>query len=229
MPFFQTNGVAAAAGFSSSALDLARFAQWQFRLLQGGAKELLKPSTLKEMQRVQWINPDGKTTWGLGFVVDDDGGTRVVGHDGSCPGYRTVVIIEPKSKWGAVVMVNAAGIDPWDYAARIMKIMRQYEAQKSFTTASPRKLSDYAGLYNGMDWGSETVYLPWKGHLVSMYFPTGDPTGNAPRLLAPTSVPDQFRMVRTDDLPGQLVEFERNASGQVTRVLVNKNATEKVR
>jgi hypothetical protein len=36
-------------------------------------------------------------------------------------------------------------------------------------------------------------------------------------------------MVRTDDLPGQLVEFERNASGQVTRVLVNKNATEKVR
>jgi hypothetical protein len=126
-------------------------------------------------------------------------------------------------------MVNAAEINPWDYAAKIMKIMRQYEAQKPFANTSPRKLSDYAGLYNGMDWGSETVYLPWKGHLVNMYFPSGDPTGGAPRLLAPTAVPDQFRMVRTDELPGQLVEFERNASGKVTRVLVNKNAIQKVR
>ncbi|RZA06807.1 MAG: class A beta-lactamase-related serine hydrolase, partial [Moraxellaceae bacterium] len=34
MPFFQANGVTAAAGFSSNVADLAAFAAWQFRLLK---------------------------------------------------------------------------------------------------------------------------------------------------------------------------------------------------
>lgn len=229
MPFFQTNGVAAAAGFSSSALDLARFAQWQFRLLKGGAKELLKPSTLKEMQRVQWVDPDGQLTWGLGFVVSDEGGIRLVGHDGSCPGYRTAVVIDPKSKWGAVVFVNTTGINPWDYAAKIMKVMRQYEAEKSVTPSAGVTLADYAGLYNNMDWGSETAYLPWKGRLITLSFPSNDPTGSSPRLFAPTSTKDEFRFVRKDDLPGQLIRFDRGAAGKVTRVVINSNASEKIR
>jgi CubicO group peptidase (beta-lactamase class C family) len=229
MPFFQANGIAAAAGFSSSALDLARFAQWQLRLLKGGAKELLKPATLKEMQRVQWINPDGRATWGLGFVVSDEGGNRVVGHDGSCPGYRTVVLIEPQSKWGAVVMVNAAGINPWDYATKMMKIMRQYEADKTIPPKSPRGLSDYSGLYDGMDWGNELVFLPWKGRLLTFGLPGTDPTGTSPTLYAPTTTPDQFRLFRKDELPGQLIRFERDASGNVIKVVTNDNSTKKVR
>ena len=67
LPFFQANGINAAAGYSSNVIDLARFASWQFRLLKGEQKEILKSSTLKEMQRVQWMNPDGKLTWGAWF------------------------------------------------------------------------------------------------------------------------------------------------------------------
>ena len=61
MPFFQARGVAPAAGFASTVEDLARFAQWQFRLLRGGVTEVLKANTLREMYRVHWVDPDFET------------------------------------------------------------------------------------------------------------------------------------------------------------------------
>ncbi len=229
MPFFQANGIAAAAGFSSSALDLAKFAQWQLRLLNTGTKELLKPSTLKEMQRVHWINPDGSVTWGLGFVISTQGESKYVGHGGSCPGYRTFVQIEPKTKFGVVVMVNAAGVSPEKFTAGIFKILNRYQSDKAETAKAPRSLTDYAGIYNDMDWGSEQVFLPWKGRLFAMSFPSNDPVGTNPVFLKPTANADEFRYVRKDDLPGMIVSFERDASGKVKRVWRNSNYSEKVR
>ena len=117
MPFFQAKGIAPAAGYSSNVIDLAHFASWQFRLLNNGSKEVLRPSTLKEMQRVQWMDPDGKLTWGLGFAVFQQNGTTYVGHGGSCPGYRTSLTLSPKSKIAVSCMINAQGTNPDKYAA----------------------------------------------------------------------------------------------------------------
>jgi CubicO group peptidase (beta-lactamase class C family) len=66
---FFTDGVTAAAGFTSTVEDLAKFASWQFRLLENGGEEILRSSTLKEMQRVHWMDPDWELAWGLGFSV----------------------------------------------------------------------------------------------------------------------------------------------------------------
>ncbi len=96
---FDAKGITAAAGFSSNVEDLARFASWQFRLLNNGGTEILKSSTLKEMHRVQWADPDWKTYWGLGFSVSQQDGITIVGHGGSCPGYRTTLQLDPKEKW----------------------------------------------------------------------------------------------------------------------------------
>lgn len=227
MPFFQANGIAPAAGFSSSALDLARFAQWQLRLLNSTTKELLKPSTLKEMQRVQWIDPNGDVTFGLGFVVENVDGSKIAGHDGSCPGYRTSVTIQPKSKIGVVVMVNAAGVNAGNYSDVIMKILNRYSDSK--TEKSSVNLADYAGRYDGTDWGSESVYLPWKGQLITFGLPTASPINERPRLFKPTSTPGDFRAVRQDELQGQLIQFERDSNGKVKRVVYNSNYSEKMK
>jgi CubicO group peptidase (beta-lactamase class C family) len=72
LPFFQANGIAPAAGFTSTVLDLGKFAQWQNRLLKSNTPEVLKQSTLREMQRVQWYDPAGNNNWGLGFVVNNE-------------------------------------------------------------------------------------------------------------------------------------------------------------
>ena len=59
--FFQTDAIAPAAGYASTALDLARFAGWQLGLLEKGGKDVIAASTLREMQHVHWMDPDWKT------------------------------------------------------------------------------------------------------------------------------------------------------------------------
>ena len=126
---FDTKGIKAAAGFSSNVEDPARFASWQFRLLNNGDAEILKSSTLKEMHRVQWVDPDWKTYWGLGFSVTQPDGITIVGHGGSCPGYRTILQLDPKEKMAYTVMINAGGENPDLFA----KEMRERIFRKEFS------------------------------------------------------------------------------------------------
>ncbi len=67
---FNTRGITPAAGYTSTVEDLGKFASWQFRLLRTGEASVLKAPTLREMQRVQFMDPDWKTSWGLGFAVE---------------------------------------------------------------------------------------------------------------------------------------------------------------
>ncbi len=112
MPFFQTKAMAPAAGSASTALDLAKFASWQFRLLAtGGGNDVLSANTLREMHRVHFVDPDWETTWGLGFSVWHRDKTTFVGHGGSCPGYRTELLLQPDSKIAAIAMANTFDAD----------------------------------------------------------------------------------------------------------------------
>ena len=65
---FNAEGIGPAAGFSSTASDLAKFASWQFRVLDG-KDEVLKPNTLREMHRVHFLDEDWSPAWGLGFSI----------------------------------------------------------------------------------------------------------------------------------------------------------------
>jgi CubicO group peptidase (beta-lactamase class C family) len=148
MHFFQAKGIAPAEGYSSNVIDLARFASWQFRLLNHGNNEILRPPSLKEMQRVQWVDPDGKLTWGLGFVVYQKDGTTYVGHGGSCPGCRTSLTLTSKTKIAVSMMINAQGTDPDKYITAIFDILRKVK-DISDTSKSNIDLETYAGDYDG--------------------------------------------------------------------------------
>jgi CubicO group peptidase (beta-lactamase class C family) len=124
---FQTRAIAPAAGYASTVEDLARFAAWQFRLLDsawGTSAELipgasiLRPTTPREMQRVHRVDPElfaGEGShWGLGFGIypEDEqqtAETTFVGHGGACPGFRTSLRLQPDTKFAAIVMINAEG------------------------------------------------------------------------------------------------------------------------
>ena len=74
-----------AAGLASTALDLAKFASWQFRALDNRDSSVLSGYTLKEMQRVNWVDWDRTTMWGLGFMNWRYKDWTLVGHSGGCP------------------------------------------------------------------------------------------------------------------------------------------------
>jgi CubicO group peptidase (beta-lactamase class C family) len=226
LPLFQAKGIAAAAGFSSTVEDLARFASWQFRLLEKGGEEIIKASTLREMHRVHWVDPDWKTTWGLGFSVWEVDGKTMLGHGGSCPGYRSTLTIDPNKKQAFVVMINASGVSPSRYATGMREILKKAK-DKAKEEKAAVDLEDYAGLYDSQPWWGETAILPWQGKLAMFGLPSGNPAESLTLLKHIEG--DTFRRVRKDETLGEEVVFERDKAGKVVRMWQHSNYENKIR
>lgn len=224
IPFYFVNGIAPAAGYASTVEDLAKFASWQFRLLQNGGKEVLAVNTLKSMQRVHWLDQDWVTTRGLGFSVSKRNGKIFVGHGGSCPGYRTQLYMCPKDKIAVIVMTNAQGVSPSAYAREIFDILAPQieETQKSPGKAKKidPALRKFIGRYD-RPWGGETHVMALDGELVTVSFPTDNPSRSITKL---KHIKDNvFKRVRRDGVLAEKVIFEIGPDGQVTRMVRNSN------
>ena len=228
--FFQANGIAAAAGFSSNVTDLANFASWQFRLRDKVAAEILKPATLKYMQQVHWTNPDWKTTRGLGFgVYKGSNGNTWVGHGGSCPGYRSTLQLDLKSKMAYAVMINAGGTSPLSYVRGIHAILakvkpatdkKEDEANRSIA------LTDYVGNYSVQPWWSEGYIGVWGEHLVYLSLPSRSP--GADMTMYKHIEGDTFRRIRDDGELGETLLFIRNDQGKVVSYKSHTNIYNKI-
>ena len=173
-PFF-TRGITAAAGFTSSVNDLANFASWQFRLLENGGNEILAANTLREMQRVHWVDPDWNTTWGLGFNVSRSDDTTFVSHGGGCPGYITSFTMVPQQKIAAIVLTNAGDGPAGSMAVNLLNTIGP--ALKKATEDGKEEIPDfsnYEGNYDARPWGGEIAVRQWGDHLVVIDIPGKD-------------------------------------------------------
>jgi CubicO group peptidase (beta-lactamase class C family) len=215
LPLFHARGLTAAAGFSSNVEDLARFAVWQFRLLKNGGKEVLKVATLREMQRVQWTDPDGKNSWGLGFGVGRDGTTNIVGHSGVCPGYLSALSLAPASEVAVVVMANANDNDSLARYSRPMRQILLKGLKLPLAPSGPDKpdLTSYSGRYGNQPWGSELVVQPWGTGLAVLSLPNANPAEDMG--LLKHAAGDSFRYQRADGSLGGEIKFKRDGSGKV--------------
>ena len=177
LPFLQVKGIAPAAGYASTVEDLARFAAWQFRLLQYRSTEVLAPNTLREMHRIHFVDPSGSPTWGLGFVASRDGKKNFVGHGGSCPGYQTSLLLEPDERIAVTVMTNGIDVNAGRLSRGSYAIMAPaIAAARDSTPPKPAdsSLAAYTGTYDEA-WGGETEILVWEGGLAAIGLPTDDP------------------------------------------------------
>src|SRR5687768_4594694 len=121
---FAARGIAPAAGYASTVEDLATFASWQFRVLSGkGGQNVLSANTLREMQRVHWMDPDFGSPWGLGFAVWRDKEKTFVGHGGSCPGFRSHLLMNAPEEVAIIVMANAQGVNAGPMSQRAYDIV----------------------------------------------------------------------------------------------------------
>ncbi len=222
---FDAAGITAAAGFSSSVEDLGKFASWQFRLLKEGGEEILKASTLKEMQRVHWMNPDWTTSWGLGFSVYEVEGKTIVGHGGACPGYRSTLMIDPTDRYAFIVMINASGENPSTYA-RGMRSVIQKALSGSGESPEGIDLETYTGTYNMQPWWGEEAILPWKGELISIGLPAENPANAFTRIRHQEG--HTFRRVRKDGSLGETWEFQVDEAGKISGYTQHSNWSKKL-
>jgi CubicO group peptidase (beta-lactamase class C family) len=221
---FNTRGITPAAGYTSTVNDLAKFVEWQFKLLRDGGTNVLKASTLREMQRVQFMDPGWQTSYGLGFAVSHLNDHIYVGHGGDCPGYQTAVSMRNDDQTAVIVLDTGAEV-AGPFAKSVFAILdkRKGYAFKAPAPAKDVNLEDYAGVYTRQPWGAELVVLPWAGGLTILGFPSADPAEEL-TFLKPKGG-DIFKRVRKDGSEAEEINFVRDASGKVTNFVHFSNPT----
>ena len=229
MPFFQVRGIAPAAGYASTAEDLAEFASWQFRLLGTGGTEILSANTLREMYRIHWVEPNFETTWGLGFEVWRRDGKVFVGHGGSCPGFRSGVLFRPEEKVAAIFLSNAHEAASEAFAQCLYDIValaiKNAVKNPSGAKKPDPKLNKYLGTYS--DWDGERAVFLWGDGLAAMGLPTMNPVKSIVKLKKTGE--HTFRRVRDDEELGEEIVFEIGPDGRAARLKWHSNYCPRIR
>lgn len=230
LPFFQAKGVSAAAGYASTVEDLATFASWQFRVLSGKENRVLAGRTLREMQRVHWVdeNWNAESHRGLGFDLWRERNRTFVGHGGGCPGYRTHLSLDPKQKVAAIVMINATGVSPNLFTSRAQQIVGSalkaaVESPGKGKSSDP-SLHKYVGIYRSI-WGEEAVVIR-DSELAVLSLPGPDPLGSLTKLKKHGI--HTFRRVLADKELGEVIRFELDEQGRVTKKWRHGNYSDRV-
>jgi len=216
MPRYDARGITPAAGFTSTALDLGKFASWQFRVLDGKTGEVLAPNTLREMQRVQWMDWDWETARGLAFGVYRIGGRTLTGHAGDCPGFNTRLFLDPLSKFAVSIMANRNRVTVDGYASVVFDIL---EAGATPVGDTPNKdgLEEFLGSYDHHPWDGEQLVFRWKDGLATVTLPTMVPLDQLVQLKRVEG--DRFQTIRSDGEPGHEMVFRRDSTGKVTHLV----------
>jgi len=230
IPFYFVNGIAPAAGFASTVEDLARFASWQFRLLENGGHEIISANTLREMQRVQWMDPDWQTSWGFGFSVSRHNNKTFVGHGGSCPGYRTQIHICPQDKIATIAMSNAHDVNPSIFTQRIYEII---EPALSKAKQSPiygkdpdSNLKKFEGHYIRSVGRESYVLMWWESDLAIITLPNDNPIRSLTKLKYIEG--NTFQRIRDDGNLGEPIIFEPGTDGKIIRMIWNSQIHDRV-
>jgi CubicO group peptidase (beta-lactamase class C family) len=221
IPRFDAKGITPAAGYTSTVEDLARFASWQFRLLEkNDGIEILRASTLKEMQQVQYMDPNWKTSWGLGFKITHTDNKTFVSHSGYCPGYQSLIILSPQDKLAFIVLINAIGTDPNKYFEG-MRAMLAKACEDKPTDKVDTSLVPFCGLYGGQPWGSELAVSTWGDKLATMFLPADNPKHAL--ILWNRTQDNTFRRIRDNGELGEELYFERDNDGRIQKLWWNSN------
>ena len=220
-PFVEIDGVRPAGNLASNVEDLAKFVSLQLRDKPEGGNQILRTSTLREMHRVQWLRPDWRSGWGLGFSIRRVGEQVRVGHGGSLPGHRTQIEIAPADKLGVIVLTNANDGDPVRYLDQAFTILtpavKQASAMPKVTAVADPACEKYVGTYTWKHADVDVLILNGK---LTMITPEADNPWESRSLLEPVG-PHTFRMVSPGasySAIGEQVTFTVSSDGRVTRM-----------
>ena len=228
--FYTLNGLAPAAGLRGSVRDLARFASWQFRLLESGEPEVLERVTLRNMHRVHWMDPGDPEAriYGLGFSHTRLGDTAVVGHGGYCLGHRSYLALDPRDEVAVTAMVNVNDVAPSALVSAVHGLTAsalEADAESEASDADEEvedqitRLMEYEGEYRWRDMPTGFYVLPTASgslELVNLY--SNDP---ADAMTFKHEDDDRFRYVRDDGDSGATLRFERDADGEIASFILD--------
>ena len=220
---------APAAGVASSVNDMAKFASWHFRLHEKGGEEILKATTLRNMQRVHWVGADfDEPAWGLAYATRRYDDKTMWGHGGYCPGVRTEFVMRLPSKVALVMMVSVNDVMPGEMVKTVYSltqgaIAKVYDKNTKTAHAAPPSddkaigLSDFEGEYYVPNYGDNQYIGVNEDGLFAIAMFDNDPVGNIQTWAHKEG--DVFNRKRKDGSSAEAITFERDTSGKVVAMV----------
>lgn len=152
----------------SSVSDLAKWASFQFRDSDANVGPVLAGASLRDMHRPHFLLPDWSQGWGLGWrLTRNDSGARI-DHGGSLPGYKSILLLDPSTRVGVILLMNAED-GPREMSAGILKLVADPIRRAATSTsvasvpAPPGDLSRFEGLYRDRSGGQLHVLATSAG------------------------------------------------------------------
>ena len=223
MEYYTEGAIAPAASIVSTVEDLAGFASLQFRDGPAAGSQILKGSTLREMQRVHWVYDSFSGGRGLGFSISHRDGKNFVGHGGSIGGNVSNLLMVPSEKIAVIVAINADDGSPYTVARQAYAVFAPSILESTRKPTPPKGEADpvwqrYVGLYTD-PWGWEYEVLVLGGDLViyGYDYPPWDNASTGYSRLTPVEG-STFRRPNKE-----LVTFELDDDGDVVRIKRNNN------
>jgi CubicO group peptidase (beta-lactamase class C family) len=140
--------IASAAGFVSTAADVARFFS---QLAPNAKRSLLSAASRREMTRKLWRNPDASIEgyYGLGIMSSNTAGWEWFGHSGGFQGYISRTSVIPARDLTITVLTNAT--DGWAglWGDGVIHILRAFASRG----APSRRVRDWTGRW-WSQWGA---------------------------------------------------------------------------
>lgn len=211
LPGSDTRGMAAATGFYGTAEDVtayfARQALGRIGLLSDDSKRLM------QRKESEILRPT-RRWYGLGFIIDEIGGRKVVGHSGGFPGHITQSWLDPKTGLSVSVLTNCLGGPATEWATNLIKLIdyAQKKPEKEHGDAPGIDLNSFTGRF-ATAWGVFDI-VNLNGRLVEL-FPFGDPAASATEL----SVKDASTLLTEPEAGfgsvGEPLHYQRTKGGQV--------------
>ena len=147
-PHLTTGVLQPAAGFCTTAHDLARFVA----ALRVGSGKLLSDATKREMQRRAWGYTNAPSTamaYGLGVNVEQcTDGTALIGHSGRFPGFVSRTWLRTRDHVVVSVMANARDAAPDEMARSILAIIDAFGDEQQASAKLRRFEGRFANQYN---------------------------------------------------------------------------------
>lgn len=209
LPAVHTRALSAATGFCSTASDLAKY----FSAHLIGTGKLLKDTSKREMQRLQWKVNDDEGWYCLGLEGKEWDGHTLLGHGGGFPGYITRTWFDPEDKLVVVTLTNCHDGETAGLNRSIFSIIDKLGSKKP-----DDKLLKYEARVASL--GNMTQYVATPKGLVSIYPDMWFPFSDAEVL---EKIDDTTFKVKTATSgyysEGELVSFEFDKDGKVKSVV----------
>ena len=211
---YQTRAMQPAAGVSSNAEDLAKFASWQFKELQADSKILISASSLEKMYQTD--HSEAAKHRGLGYQISKDkSGDTWAMHGGMCPGYNSFLKINVTDKEAFAFTTSANKVRAIKYINSLSELVsrgKQIKTDKQVTV----DLADYEGFYDLNPWNSEYYVGKWGQDLVLLYLPA-DSMQYAFYQYQHIEK-DTFQLVENGELKDEIITFNKNKAGKVVSI-----------